>query len=142
MKQKILPVIQNFNPRKSSAEVVSLSSEWMVESKQKIKIKHMDYSTIYRSSYMKAEDLSGRTAKHTISSCTAEKVGEDERLVLAFSENDRPLVLNKTNATTLAELYGPETGEWEGKAIKLVPSTTSFQGKTVKCIRISPEQVE
>ena len=90
---------------------------------------------------MKADDLGGRTAKHTISSCAAEKVGEDERLVLAFSENDRPLVLNKTNATTLAELYGPETSEWEGKAIKLVPSTTSYQGKMVKCIRISPEQV-
>ena len=101
----------------------------------------MQYTDIYRSAYLKAEDLSGRTAKHTISGCTAEKVGEDERLVLAFSENDRPLVLNKTNANMLAELYGPETNAWEGKAIKLVPSTTSYQGQTVKCIRISPEQV-
>jgi len=101
----------------------------------------MDYTDIYRSAYMKAEDLSGRTAKHTISGCTAEKVGDDERLVLAFSDNDRPLVLNKTNANSLAELYGPETSEWEGKAIKLVPSTTSYQGKMVKCIRISPERV-
>ena len=47
--------------------------------------------------------------------------------MLAFSENDRPLVLNKTNATTLAEIYGPETGEWEGKAIKLVPSPHHFR---------------
>ena len=75
-------------------------------------ILNMEYTDIYRSAYLKAEDLSGRTAKHTISSCTAEKVGDDERLVLAFSENDRSLVLNKTNATTLAELYGPETGAW------------------------------
>ena len=90
---------------------------------------------------MKADDLNGRTAKHTIVGCTAEVVGEDKKLVLAFSNNDMPLVLNKTNATTLAELYGPETSEWEGKAIKLVPSTTSYQGKMVKCIRISPERV-
>ena len=102
----------------------------------------MNVNEIYRSSYMKADDLKGRTGKYTITACTAEKVGDDERLVLAFSENDRPLVLNKTNATTLAEIYGPETGEWEGKAIKLVPSTTSYQGKMVKCIRISPEKVE
>ena len=102
----------------------------------------MDYTDIYRSSYMKADDLNGRTAKHTIVGCTAEVVGEDKRLVLAFSDNDRPLVLNKTNANSLAELYGPETGGWEGKAIKLVPSTTSYQGKMVKCIRISPEKVE
>ena len=101
----------------------------------------MDYTDIYRSSYMKADDLNGRTAKHTIVGCTAEVVGEDKKLVLAFSNNDMPLVLNKTNATTLAELYGPETSEWEGKAIKLVPSTTSYQGKMVKCIRISPERV-
>ena len=101
----------------------------------------MDYTDIYRSSYMKADDLNGRTAKHTIVGCTAEVVGEDKKLVLAFSNNDMPLVLNKTNATTLAELYGPETGGWEGKAIKLVPSTTSYQGKMVKCIRISPERV-
>ena len=90
---------------------------------------------------MRAADLGGRTAKYTISACKAEVVGEDKRLVLAFSNNDMPLVLNKTNATTLAELYGPETGAWEGNAIKLVPSTTSFQGKMVKCIRISPERV-
>ncbi len=102
----------------------------------------MDYTDIYRSSYMKADDLKGRTGKYTISACTAEVVGEDKRLVLAFSNNDLPLVLNKTNATTLAELYGPETGGWEGKAIKLVPSDTSYQGKMVKCIRISPEKVE
>ena len=101
----------------------------------------MQYTDIYRSSYMKADDLKGRTAKYTIVDCTAEVVGEDKRLVLAFSNNDMPLVLNKTNATTLAELYGPETSEWEGKAIKLVPSTTSYQGKMVKCIRISPERV-
>ena len=101
----------------------------------------MNIKDIYRSTYMKADDLSGRTAKHTISGCTAEKVGEEEKLVLAFSGNDRPLVLNKTNATTLAELYGPETDAWEGKAIKLVPSTTSYQGQMGKCIRISPEQV-
>ena len=90
---------------------------------------------------MKADDLKDRTAKHTISGCTAEKVGDDDRLVLAFSENDRSLVLNKTNATTLAELYGPETDAWEGKPIKLVPSDTTYQGKMVKCIRISPERV-
>ena len=91
---------------------------------------------------MKADDLKGRTAKRTISGCTAEVVGEDKKLVLAFSNKDMPLVLNKTNATTLAELYGPETSEWEGKVIKLVPSTTSYQGQMVKCIRISPEKVE
>ena len=103
----------------------------------------MDYTDIYRSSYMKADDLKGRTAKHTISSCTAEKVGEGEkRLVLAFLEVSSLMILDRTNTNMLAELYGPETSEWGGKVIKLAPSTTSFLGETVKYLRICHERCD
>ena len=101
----------------------------------------MDYKEIYRSKFMKADDLNGRSATYTVNGCTAEDVGDDTKLVLAFSETDKPLVLNTTNATTMAELHGPETDGWEGKKVKLVPATTQFQGKLVKCTRISPEMV-
>jgi hypothetical protein len=101
----------------------------------------MNYKEIYRSKYMKADDLNGRTATYTVTGCTAEDVGDDTKLVLAFSETDRPLVLNTTNATTMAELHGSETDSWEGKKVKLVPATTQYQGKLVKCTRISPEMV-
>jgi hypothetical protein len=101
----------------------------------------MDYKEIYRSKFMKADDLNGRSATYTVNGCTAEDVGDDTKLVLAFSEIDRPLVLNTTNATTMAELHGPETDSWGGKKVKLLPSTTQYQGKLVKCTRISPEMV-
>ena len=101
----------------------------------------MDYKEIYRSKFMKADDLNGRSATYTVNGCTAEDVGDDTKLVLAFSETDRPLVLNKTNVVIMAELFGPESDGWEGKQIKLVTSTTQYQGKTVKCTRISPEMV-
>jgi hypothetical protein len=101
----------------------------------------MDYKEIYRSKYMKADDLNGRSATYTVSGCIAEDVGDDRKLVLAFSETDKPLVLNTTNATTMAELHGPESDGWEGKKVKLVPATTQYQGKLVKCTRISPEMV-
>ena len=101
----------------------------------------MDYKEIYRSKFMKADDLNGRSATYTVSSCIDEDVGNDRKLVLAFTETDRPLVLNTTNVTTMAELYGPESDGWEGKQIKLVPATTQYQGKLVKCTRISPEMV-
>jgi len=101
----------------------------------------MDYKVHYQSPYMKADDLNGRTATYTVTGCTAEAVGEDTKLVLAFSEIDKPLVMNKTNATIMAELHGPETDGWTGKQIKLVPATTQYQGKMVKCTRISPEMV-
>ena len=90
---------------------------------------------------MKADDLNGRSATYTVSGCIAEDVGDDRKLVLAFSETDKPLVLNTTNATTMAELHGPESDGWEGKKVKLVPATTQYQGKLVKCTRISPEMV-
>ena len=101
----------------------------------------MDYKEIYRSKFMKSDDLNGRTATYTVTDCAADTIGDDTKLVLAFSETDKPLVLNKTNATIMAELHGPETDGWEGKQIKLVPATTQYQGKTVKCTRISPEIV-
>jgi hypothetical protein len=41
----------------------------------------------------------------------------------------------------MAELHGPETDSWGGKKVKLLPSTTQYQGKLVKCTRISPEMV-
>jgi hypothetical protein len=91
---------------------------------------------------MKADDLNGRTAKHTIVGCTAEKEGEDERLVLAFFETPSLMVLDKTNVNMLAELYGPETSEWRGKVIKLAPSTTLFLGEVVKYIRICHERCD
>ena len=90
---------------------------------------------------MKSDDLNGRYATYTVSGCLAEDVGDNTKLVLAFSETDRPLVLNTTNATTMAELHGSETDSWEGKKVKLVPATTQYQGKLVKCTRISPEMV-
>ena len=90
---------------------------------------------------MKSADLNGRSATYTVNGCTAEDMGGDTKLVLAFSEIDRPLVLNTTNANTMAQLHGPETDNWGGKKVKLVPATTQYQGKLVKCTRISPEMV-
>ena len=101
----------------------------------------MIISDIYGSRFLKAVDLNGKTVNRTIETCLVEEIGGEEKAVLKFKGTDKSFVLNKTNATTLAEIYGPETSEWEGKTIKLVPSTTSYQGKMVKCIRISPERV-
>ena len=77
----------------------------------------MDYKEIYRSKFMKADDLNGRSATYTVNGCTAEAVGDDTKLLLEFAETDRPLVLNTTNATTMAELHGPETDGWEGNKV-------------------------
>ncbi len=46
--------------------------------------------------------------------------GRVEKPVCYFSEKDsKPLILNKTNAEVLRELYGDETEEWVGKQIEV-----------------------
>lgn len=50
-----------------------------------------------------------------------------------------PLLLNKTNAKTIARLYGNSPAAWVGKMITLIPSTTSVGGEDVDCIRVRNE---
>ena len=98
---------------------------------------------MYRSSYLKSDDLNGQAFCFTITDCSAEKVGEGEkRLVLAFLEVSSLMILDRTNTNMLAELYGPETSEWRGKVIKLAPSTTLFLGQVVKYVRICHERCD
>ena len=46
------------------------------------------------------------------------------------------LVLNKTNAATIADLYSEETTNWAGKPITLFTTQVEFRGKQVRCIRV------
>jgi hypothetical protein len=50
-----------------------------------------------------------------------------------------PLLLNKTNAKTIAQLYGNNPGQWAGKLITLYATTTDMAGQTVDCIRVRPK---
>ena len=50
----------------------------------------------------------------------------------------KKLVLNKTNATTVAKLYGPRPSQWAGKRIVLFPTQCEAFGKTTDCIRVRP----
>jgi len=46
------------------------------------------------------------------------------------------VVLNKTNANTIANLYGPKISNWTGKKIALFTTEVSYQGATMLGIRI------
>lgn len=50
-----------------------------------------------------------------------------------------PLALNKTNAKTIASLYGNDPRKWVGRLIALYPTTTEVGGRTEDCIRIRNE---
>lgn len=83
-------------------------------------------------------DEIGDSMTVTIKGVEKKTVGAEKVVkgVVLFAEFDRGLVLNKTNSRTIASLYGRECSEWIGKQITIYHSETSYQNKTVRCIRI------
>jgi hypothetical protein len=99
----------------------------------------MNLSTAF-GSYLKAADLAGESMTLTIDNCDLEKVGTGDEAetkpVLHFVEDVKCLVLNKTNADVLIELFGTDTTAFKDKVIEAYPTTTTFAGKTVDCVRL------
>ena len=96
----------------------------------------MDINKSFPSNYLRACDLNGADAVLEINSVQLEDVGDDQKPVVYFAGIDKGLVLNKTNANTIVDLYGTETDAWTAKKIAIFPTQTEFQGKAVECIRV------
>ena len=104
----------------------------------------MKMSDIFPSKYVKAADLEGRTVTLTIKTLTVEEMlnhaSEKERKpVLYFERATKGLVLNRTNAMTIAALYGDESDTWPGKRISIYPTRVKAFGQMQDCIRIREE---
>lgn len=90
----------------------------------------------FPSKYLKATDLKGRKIQADIDRITTEKVGDDSKPVVYFAGKEKGLVLNKTNAMTIAAGYGPEFDGWLGKSIFLYSAKVNFNNQMVDSIRI------
>jgi hypothetical protein len=97
----------------------------------------MKVSDAFPSNYLKAADLQRRKVSVRIKSIATEEVGSEHKLVIYFEGKEKGMILNKTNAMTLAYAFGDETDNWAGATIELYPTMTSFQGKPVEAIRIN-----
>lgn len=64
----------------------------------------------------------------------------EEKPVLYFNGKEKGLVLNKTNAQTIASLHSPETDNWPGRSISIFPTQVDFQGRQVEAIRVKLQQ--
>jgi hypothetical protein len=104
--------------------------------------KHMRISDLFPSKYLRASDLQGHTVRVKITS--VEKVSmrdprtrqENFKAVVHFEGKQKGLVLNKTNASTLADSLGDETDEWIGREITLYPAQVSVGGTPKDCIKV------
>ena len=62
------------------------------------------------------------------------------RWILRFEKTEKYLILNKTNASAIASLYGPNTDDWTGKRIVLYATKANIKGQVRDVIRIRGPQ--
>jgi len=96
----------------------------------------VDIMQSFPSSYLRAGDLNGKTFRMVMKEVVMEDIGGDHKAVLYFQGADKGVVLNKTNATAIADQCGTDTDNWGGKEVEIFPATTMFKGQNVPCIRI------
>lgn len=98
----------------------------------------MNISSAFPSKYIKAADLDGRDWTLTIKAASLEEMEQsgETKPVLYFNETERGLVLNRTNADTIATKLGDDTDAWSGMSVVLFSATTNYAGRTVPCIRV------
>ena len=105
----------------------------------------MRYEFMFPSEFVKAADLAGKDVTVTIKSVTMDELTmrggrKENKGVIRFEKAEKKLVLNRTNADTIAAIYGKDTDDWIGKKITMYPTTTTFGRDTVECIRIRTKQ--
>src|SRR5690349_2468362 len=90
----------------------------------------------FPSKFLKSADLGGNIAKVTIDKVVSEEIGGDRKLIIYFQGKTRGMVLNKTNARTIAEAYGDETEQWAGAPVEIFSMKVDFQGRMVDGLRV------
>ena len=82
----------------------------------------------------------GEQRGYEICNITAEKMGRgrdaETKLVMSFKDEDKGLVLNKTNMSRLVESLGNETDNWIGHSVTIKAVMVEFQGERMLGLRI------
>lgn len=99
------------------------------------------------SAYLKAEDLEpGKKYPLTISGVEAVEFNQDGKksvkLALSFSNTEKKLTLNKTNAMVISSVHGPESDHWAGQKIYVYRAKVQFGDKMVDAVRVDMPLVE
>lgn len=101
----------------------------------------MNMNDAFPSAWLKAGDLpEDEDLILTVKSVQMEEIGQgDDRQskpVVYFKDDDKGLVLNKTNADVIVQLYGADTDAWIGKKLALFATQVDFRGKATLAIRV------
>lgn len=99
-------------------------------------------SDAFPSSYLKADidvpDLEDGGVVLTIKTADMVQFDDGDKLAVYFEEVAKGLILNKTNANTLTDLFkSDDTDDWEGRKVKLYAKDVEYQGKITRGIRVA-----
>jgi hypothetical protein len=94
-------------------------------------------STYDKSKYWRGEDLD-RERKFRIKDVTEDEIGEkkEKKLVVWFTNDERGLVLNRTNNRVLRAAFGDDTAGWKNKIIVIFVIMVDNRGKMVPGLRV------
>lgn len=109
-----------------------------------IRERHMHWKRYFDNEYLGSWDLG--QGDHAV---VIERVQQGELPVRGTSRKERkpvvffvgkkkPMILNTTNAKSIAAMYGNDTAAWTGKSIAIYATVTSFGGEEVDCVRVRP----
>ena len=97
----------------------------------------------YPSKFLKPAELDGEDITVTINEVGQDSFRDDDgtqraKPILYFKERVKPLILNKTNFTRIAEVAGNDTDDWHGTRLVLYADKVNMRGKSVDTIRVRP----
>jgi len=100
----------------------------------------MDIDKLFPSRFLKAADLNeGEEIILTITGISQEVMGQGQdqkaAALITFAELEKALVLNKTNANTICNLYGRDTDGWIGKKVTAYVTDVQYMKDMVPAIR-------
>lgn len=103
----------------------------------------MKLTEMFPSNLLKAQDVSDAGGEMELTIFNVEikdfdgdNGAKERKPIVVFAEGDRRMVLNKTNANRLAEMFGDDTDGWLNKKVILHVEQTDFQGKSVPSVRV------
>jgi hypothetical protein len=102
----------------------------------------MKISEAYPSKWLAACDCEDENLTLTIAEVDMEDMkspggATDRKMRFGFREDVKDMIVNKTNANTVAKIYGDDTDDWIGKRITIFATDVEYQGKVTRGIRVS-----
>jgi hypothetical protein len=92
-----------------------------------------------KSRFLKADDFEG-DRKLRIKNATEEVIGvgteKEKKLVVWFTNDDRGLVLNKTNNRAIRGAFGDAVDGWTGKVVIVFPKPVDVRGSMKMGLRV------